>query len=415
MRLARTLLSVGGLYLNRVNGQFASEAVASWLSGKIPCPSDYAWTNNEEGHTPCEVAYKLLSQCENNPNVLGEFPNPDSKWQNIPCACNTVAYSLVYACTVLCLKNSQSAITQGQFQGQLVCGSNFASQKYPGIVPPGVGIPKWAYLKMDASDQFDVSQAQQVASSHAPDATAPGSYAAPAASPNTPVQPGNPSPSVNPVAPSNPANPTTASQSTPPTVTSQTPHITSTSSATQSAGYTNVTSSVLGLPTSRSPTGSLAQSGGGSHTPASVLADGSPSGAESIPATSSPTPASSASSSSVPTLGGTAEHAHAERSRSVVPIVCGVIGCLVAAVLAVSLALCIVRRRRLRREKEALIPGEWLTWRKPRADVSPSPLPAEHEQSECSTIAADDADDLETLQCGDHISKKSVVYGEYPD
>ncbi|KAI0676743.1 hypothetical protein C8Q78DRAFT_999246 [Trametes maxima] len=387
MRLSRTLLPAGGLYLNvSVNGQNEGE-VASWLFDGVSFQSGYAWMKNREGHTPCVVARELLSQCESDPKVLGEFRDPNTEWAPISCACNSVAYSLVYACTVYYLKQASTAITQGEFQGKLQCGSVFVMQAYPETIPPGVSIPAWAYLPMDASDQFDVSKAQQVASSKWPDATVPGSYVTPTPNPPTPSQSVNPLPTVHPGAP-NSTSTIVVPQSMPPTA-SQSLHDTSTSSATQSAGHTDSVFTALRVSSSiRSLPGSSSSPGGGSSPSTNTLPDDSPSGVESALLTPSLMPASSVSSSSTPAPNAAA--GHAKRSRSVAPIVCGVIGSLIAAVLAVAIALCIVRRRRRRRcEKEALIPGEWLTWRKPRADVPPSPLPAEREPSECSTIAVD--------------------------
>ncbi|KAF8798152.1 hypothetical protein BYT27DRAFT_7227800 [Phlegmacium glaucopus] len=127
------------------------------------CLPFYNWTFNSMKQSPCQVASSLLAVCNNGPFPVSALPStshyagPSLQGAN-PCQCNTVTYSLMSAC----------GACQGQtYLSWSVWSANCLTvhlSSFPEPIPSGVFVPGWAYLDVQADDNFDQSLARQNAS-----------------------------------------------------------------------------------------------------------------------------------------------------------------------------------------------------------------------------------------------------------
>ncbi|KIL60486.1 hypothetical protein M378DRAFT_918536 [Amanita muscaria Koide BX008] len=126
--------------------------------GEADCTvSQYRWTFNSGGSTPCRVAEQLFLPCNTsltigplNSNQFYRGMIPD---MNYPCWCNSVFYSLLSACAIC-----QGALLDHWSDFSKGCPRRWMT-KYPLTIPARVRVPHWAYLDVQASDVFDPAAA----------------------------------------------------------------------------------------------------------------------------------------------------------------------------------------------------------------------------------------------------------------
>ncbi|KAI0637685.1 hypothetical protein C8Q77DRAFT_382387 [Trametes polyzona] len=298
---------------------------------------------------------------------------------------------------------------------EIVVDSAVTPSSYPESIPTDTPIPAWAYEPLGDDGHVNLQLALQVANQHQPDETVSGSYQETQPSPTATPSPPNPSP------PANTIQVTTTSEGR------SVQRTTSVTTSTSTQGPGNAGSPAQAPP----PTGSLStRIDEPSSNPPSVRSTGStPPAAPSItlsPERTSqnkdPTSSNGAALSGGATPADETPHSTSiagaadsspRRSGDLASILGGVFGALAAVAVAIALVYWLVRRRRLRREKEAMLmcpPLDW--WKQPEF---PHPWPG-HELSESATIKTEnsDFDDMETLHATS-MEKKSVTYGEYPD
>ncbi|KAF8969855.1 hypothetical protein BDZ97DRAFT_1754280 [Flammula alnicola] len=161
------------------------------------CLPFYNWTFNSEKKSPCDIASSLLAVCNN-----GSFPVdalPDSSHYLGPslqnanaCQCNTVTYSLMSACGAC---QGQIYLPQPHYFSWSVWSANCAMvyvDTYPEPIPSGVSVPGWAYLDVEANDDFDQTNAKNHA--NLTESTAIPSSTSSAAKTQTPLSTVKPSP-----------------------------------------------------------------------------------------------------------------------------------------------------------------------------------------------------------------------------
>ncbi|KAJ7172289.1 hypothetical protein C8R46DRAFT_143001 [Mycena filopes] len=139
-------------------------------STNATCSSSFAWASNSLGQSPCLVAAYLGSVCNDGlfmvPALLNElsFYQGPTVAQANRCACSSVFYSLLGACSDC---QSGKVLTWTAFNGN-------CSTVYPGIyvdnIPSGTAVPHWAYQNVTAGNGFNSTVAQ--AQLNAPESTA---------------------------------------------------------------------------------------------------------------------------------------------------------------------------------------------------------------------------------------------------
>ncbi|OSD01790.1 hypothetical protein PYCCODRAFT_473633 [Trametes coccinea BRFM310] len=320
----------------------------AWLVARgDECQSAGSWTVNSMGQTPCQVNVALQQPCGGS-NI------------STPCVCNSVAYSLAFACESSGKKCPSSSLLLG----------------YPSPTPSDVVIPSWAFLPLKPPDDDPTTPPTQVSSATTPPPVAhpsrtthsPGSFAAEDSSSTTGAM----------------SNTQIASQSSSSSTGAvDTPSATSSSAGAETTGPggTSTSANIPNIPRPSSPD--------------------SPDGASESPGTAGP-PSSGGSSKASGNLGA---------------IVGGAVGGVVLLALITVLALVRVLRRcrqqRHRRAREAALATAALDWQKTSMTCS---LPSETASMDASTIKAYDGEsELQTLEGDDLSEKKSVTYGNYPD
>ncbi|KAH9894140.1 hypothetical protein C8Q73DRAFT_790712 [Cubamyces lactineus] len=109
---------------------------------------------NSEGDSPCEVANNL-------PYACGQFQIGPTL-NNSPCICNSVTYSLAYACRI-CSGVPDDQITPfSDYASSYDCESTSVGS-FPKPVPSGTVIPAWAYLPLTDEGKLDITKAQNAA------------------------------------------------------------------------------------------------------------------------------------------------------------------------------------------------------------------------------------------------------------
>ncbi|KAH9894136.1 hypothetical protein C8Q73DRAFT_504927 [Cubamyces lactineus] len=371
--------------------------------------------SSSTGQTACDVANAFANPCAAS-IVVGKAPLDSSS-----CACNTVMYSLVYACLLCANRLPNSVFPFGQYAGELDCSSTLGNQ-YNGAIPAGFGIPPWATLGLTGSQSFDVAEAQKVAKQ----ASSPDGPSLTPSTPSPTPRPPTQTPSAEPTGGSTPSSPQGSSESStptgassPPASANSSPAHTANPSATDRAATNSTNTSSSNADASASVTSSVPQLSdqGNLSSPTDTGAD--PQGDPPSPTRghSPGRPSLDAPTGTSANHGTTSGAAGTPSNSHIGPIIGGVVAALVALILAALLVFCLLRRRRRQREEEMMRAREPLDWWRRPAGI-PTSLPADRGGlSECSTIRGDDADsELETLQCDSvSIEKKSVMYGNYPD
>ncbi|KAI0334892.1 hypothetical protein GY45DRAFT_1059901 [Cubamyces sp. BRFM 1775] len=128
-----------------------------------PSPS-FSWMYNIDGKSPCETANDLLYAC-------GQFQIGPTL-NNSPCVCNSVTYSLAYACRV-CSGVPDDQITPfSDYASSYDCESTSIGS-FPEPIPSGTVVPGWAYLPLANDGKLDMTKAQDEANEGSGDASTP--------------------------------------------------------------------------------------------------------------------------------------------------------------------------------------------------------------------------------------------------
>ncbi|KIJ31951.1 hypothetical protein M422DRAFT_266315 [Sphaerobolus stellatus SS14] len=122
------------------------------------CASDsnFGWTLNSEGESPCKVAAQLQAACNNGSFALAplgfgyQYPGPPIGGSN-ECACSTVTFSLMAACV-----DCQNGFPQTWAVWKTNCTpGEIGLQTFPEGIPKNVSIPTWAFLDVTGFDEWD--------------------------------------------------------------------------------------------------------------------------------------------------------------------------------------------------------------------------------------------------------------------
>ncbi|KAF8339240.1 hypothetical protein F5887DRAFT_475785 [Amanita rubescens] len=118
--------------------------------------SEFNWTFNSLGQSPCYVAELLTDPCTGLMYSFVPLPSTMSTYTatNDPCFCNTVVYSVLSACAI-CQNGSYSEwTTYSRF-----CNKTYFME-YPGHIPSNTSVPSWAYMNVTATaGAFDYNAA----------------------------------------------------------------------------------------------------------------------------------------------------------------------------------------------------------------------------------------------------------------
>ncbi|KAF8267471.1 hypothetical protein EI94DRAFT_1730415 [Lactarius quietus] len=105
------------------------------------------WTFNSLQQNPCLVAATLAAECNN-----GYYPGNQ-------CLCNTVSYNLFSACSAC---QGESWKNSSEWLSNCTPAVIANSGTFPGPIPVGIRVPKWAYFAYGINDSWDVTMAQTV-------------------------------------------------------------------------------------------------------------------------------------------------------------------------------------------------------------------------------------------------------------
>ncbi|KAI0662949.1 hypothetical protein C8Q70DRAFT_481634 [Cubamyces menziesii] len=114
----------------------------------------YSWLSNKRGQSACDVARAVADNCVQTLQDA-RVPLPRSS-----CPCNTVLYSLIYACAI-CADITTLQIQFGNWSSLMVCQDTLAREYPRNLIPSSVVIPAWAYLDLTHDDKFDVASAEE--------------------------------------------------------------------------------------------------------------------------------------------------------------------------------------------------------------------------------------------------------------
>ncbi|KAF7323141.1 hypothetical protein HMN09_00094400 [Mycena chlorophos] len=137
---------------------------AAQTSDVTNCVSDYEWSLNSLGQTPCLVAAVLENVCDNDHPEVNAIPENThyigpSKASANDCWCSTVTYSLIAACSG-CQDRDYLDWTQWAANCTKVEVAHFLQP-----VPTAVPVPLWAYLDVTlTNDNFNENVAEANAS-----------------------------------------------------------------------------------------------------------------------------------------------------------------------------------------------------------------------------------------------------------
>ncbi|PIL35297.1 hypothetical protein GSI_02022 [Ganoderma sinense ZZ0214-1] len=104
-------------------------------------------------------------------------PTSTDVFESTPCKCNTVVYSVLAACGVCQLGNSNVKAIDVWPTYASNCTKKYKIQRkvtgcnYPEPIPDETAIPKWAFLDVISNSNFDVDAAESVAAQGLPDVT----------------------------------------------------------------------------------------------------------------------------------------------------------------------------------------------------------------------------------------------------
>ncbi|KAM5539239.1 hypothetical protein V8D89_007112 [Ganoderma adspersum] len=159
----------------------ASRVLVAHAQGtEVACLPEYAWMTNSLGQNPCLVTSWLWTPCSGlgNASTVLKLPagwvygGPDSKdpFQSTPCKCNTVVYSVLAACGICQIGNSNVKAIDAWPTYSSNCTTVY-NGTYPEPIPDETAVPKWAFLDVISNSNFDVNAANSVAVQGLPDVT----------------------------------------------------------------------------------------------------------------------------------------------------------------------------------------------------------------------------------------------------
>ncbi|KAG7443391.1 uncharacterized protein BT62DRAFT_935003 [Guyanagaster necrorhizus] len=161
----------------------ASTIVPRGPQTNATCTSDYDWTDNESGLSPCLLASYLLGSCLTGDYGVWSLP-ADSHYDppnvgtmsSTPCSCSWSVYNLLSACTV-CQGNVNSVLSWAYYKAECPDNDLSTTTFYPydkGYeLPEPASIPYWAAQNpLNWPDgSFDSSDAKDLSSQDHPDLT----------------------------------------------------------------------------------------------------------------------------------------------------------------------------------------------------------------------------------------------------
>ncbi|KLO10748.1 hypothetical protein SCHPADRAFT_504622 [Schizopora paradoxa] len=123
------------------------------------CFQGYQYFNNEEGQSPCQVFSNLMTACL---SPTAPFPVPELSDSSYsipsgganPCACNTVTYSMMSACSVC---QNEAQVLPSYTTWSQSCNAaqvNNGNLRFPANIPSGTSIPSWAFNSLDVNNNF---------------------------------------------------------------------------------------------------------------------------------------------------------------------------------------------------------------------------------------------------------------------
>ncbi|GLB36752.1 hypothetical protein LshimejAT787_0310390 [Lyophyllum shimeji] len=170
------VMALAGLAAARLPRQLDTRAFTS----SAVCTSDFSWTDNAKGVSPCSLAAVVLGTCAGNswnvqplPDGKTHYtaPNVSSNTVN-PCSCSWAAYNLISACT-LCQGFEQSIMPWPAWIEE--CGDKVSTEYFPHryTLPVDTAIPAYAGNNpAQWSDQrFNVQEARAIHDQGKPDIT----------------------------------------------------------------------------------------------------------------------------------------------------------------------------------------------------------------------------------------------------
>jgi len=158
-KVSSSLATIASLLL------FAGDLAVAQISAPLClATSTWLWTYNSLDQSPCMVTAYLLSTCYGGSftmNPLGTYieyagPSATEVQQAGPCWCNTVAYSLMSACSEC---QGGQAIAWSQYEEY--CKTVQVSA-FPHPVPAGTRVPHWALVAISGSALWNPSTAKTV-------------------------------------------------------------------------------------------------------------------------------------------------------------------------------------------------------------------------------------------------------------
>ncbi|KAJ7904954.1 hypothetical protein B0H13DRAFT_2334400 [Mycena leptocephala] len=133
---------------------------AAQPSTNATCSSSFAWSFNSLRQSPCLIAAYLASVCDDGlfmvpalVDDLGYYHGPSVAQANA-CACSSVFYSLLSACT-----ECQSGMVTTWKIFTTNCTTVY-SQIFPRNIPFGTAVPHWAYQNVTGDEMFNSTLAQ---------------------------------------------------------------------------------------------------------------------------------------------------------------------------------------------------------------------------------------------------------------
>ncbi|KAI5117412.1 hypothetical protein M0805_005472 [Coniferiporia weirii] len=128
----------------------------------IACNSSSTWMDNENGESPCTVAYFLMLQCTSSADFMIYPLNMssttyDNPLGNTTCTCNTVLYNLMSACSV-CQGGDLTS-----FEAWTDTCANITNDYPYEAVASSYKIPKWAYVDVTTTGSFDLAAVENAA------------------------------------------------------------------------------------------------------------------------------------------------------------------------------------------------------------------------------------------------------------
>ncbi|KAI0352791.1 hypothetical protein OH77DRAFT_760679 [Trametes cingulata] len=125
------------------------------------CMPEYSWMSNSKGQSPCLVSSYLLTPCLSGTVLPGRHYSIAHNTTADNCTCNTVFYSMLFACDVCQLGPTADVIPWSLYsQG---CSVPLGISLYPEAIPSTTEVPSWAQLDVTVNDTFNAMAAEALA------------------------------------------------------------------------------------------------------------------------------------------------------------------------------------------------------------------------------------------------------------